>query len=162
MRRFAESRVLGWVFGFAIGLTHSDPSTTLRELRWLPFDYAQGTPVVALRLRSGNSGGCPSTTLRVLRWLPFDYAQGTAPRFLNPSTTLRELRWLSVVETKSKLSRNLVSRLPCVEWEKKSFKKGLTKLGEFGIVINVERKRCSASSLTQTQDLKFSKLSWCL
>lgn len=61
--------------------------------------------------------------------------------------------------------KNPVSRLPCVSsivTGKKYFKKGLTNLGEFGIVINVEGKRCSASSLTQTQDSKFSKLSWCL
>ena len=63
---------------------------------------------------------------------------------------------------RSILEKNPVSRLPSVQDGKKYFKKGLTNLGEFGSVINVERKRCSASSLTQTQDSKFSKLSWCL
>ena len=55
-----------------------------------------------------------------------------------------------------------VQRERCNVSAKKYFKKGLTNLGEFGNVINVEQKRYSASSLTQTQDSKFSKLSWCL
>ena len=58
--------------------------------------------------------------------------------------------------------KNPVSRLHASNGQKNISKKGLTNLGEFGNVINVERKRCSASNLTQTQDSKFSKLSWCL
>jgi len=46
-----------------------------------------------------------------------------------------------------------LQNLACCEGDcQKYFKKGLTNLGEFGNVIDVERKRCSASSLTQTQD----------